>query len=160
MRTTTLCYLIKNDCYLMLHRVKKKNDANHEKWIGVGGGMLEGETPKQCAIREVWEETGYTMHDPTYRGIVYFHSDIYEDEVMHIFTSLDFSGEEIICNEGDLAWVPIAEVPNLPSWEGDRIFLHLLAKESDFFNLSLYYKGDKLEKAILDDIPIPLPFKQ
>ena len=79
---------------------------------------------------------------------------------MHIFTSLDFSGEEIICNEGDLAWVPIAEVPNLPSWEGDRIFLHLLAKESDFFNLSLYYKGDKLEKAILDDISIPLPFEQ
>ena len=160
MRETTLCYLSKNDCYLMLYRVKKKNDANHDKWIGVGGGMLDGETPKECAIREVWEETGYTMHSPVYRGIVNFYSTDYEDEVMHIFTSNQFSGEQIDCDEGALAWVPISQVPNLPGWEGDRIFLTLLATDAPFFHLSLYYEKDNLVKAILNKEELSLPFEQ
>ncbi len=160
MRETTLCYLSKDNCYLMLHRVKKKNDANHEKWIGVGGGMLAGETPEECAIREVWEETGYTMHSPLYRGVVRFYSDIYEDEVMHLFTATKFSGEEIDCDEGVLAWVPVKDVPSLPGWEGDRIFLSLLAKGAPFFHLSLYYKGDKLERALLEEKELPLPYQE
>ena len=157
MRETTLCYLQKDSCYLMLHRVKKQNDANHDKWIGVGGGLFPGETPLECAIREVWEETGYTMQDATYRGVVNFHCDMAEDEIMHLFTSENFTGEPIECNEGDLQWVPIDLVPSLPGWVGDRIFLKLLKEGAPFFAWSLYYEGDNLISAILDGQPIPLP---
>ena len=144
MRESSLCYLIKNNCYLMLHRVKKKNDVNRDKWIGIGGGMLEGETPTECAIRETQEETGYTMHTPLYRGVVYFSSDVAEDEIMHLFTCDNFSGEEIECDEGELLWVPIEKVPSLPTWEGDHIFLDLLSQNTPFFTLHLRYCGERL----------------
>ena len=144
MRESSLCYLIKDNCYLMLHRVKKKNDVNHDKWIGIGGGMLEGETPTQCAIRETEEETGYIMHTPIQRGVVHFKGNEAEEEIMHLFTCEHFSGEQIECNEGNLLWVPIIEVPSLPTWEGDYIFLDLLQQNTTFFTLELIYLGEHL----------------
>lgn len=150
MRNTTLCYLEKDGCYLMLHRVKKKNDINHDKWIGVGGGIEEGETPLDCIIREVREETGYELCSPEYRGILYFYPDTGEDEVIHLFTSKNFSGDQIICDEGDLVWVKKEEIRDFPIWEGDKLFLDLLDKSTAFFSLSLFYVGDRLVKAILD----------
>ena len=151
MRNTTLCYLEKDGCYLMLHRVKKKNDINHDKWIGVGGGIEAGETPLDCVIREVREETGYRIKSPEYRGILYFFPDSGEDETIHLYTCKDFSGEEIVCDEGDLVWVKKENVKKLPIWEGDKLFLELLDKKSAFFRLSLFYVGDRLVKAILDE---------
>lgn len=150
MRNTTLCYLEKDGCYLMLHRVKKKNDINHDKWIGIGGGIEEGETPLDCIIREVREETGYELRSPEYRGILYFYPDTGEDEVIHLFTSKDFSGNQIVCDEGDLVWVKKEEIRDLTIWEGDKLFLDLLDKSTSVFSLSLFYVGDRLVKAILD----------
>ena len=134
---TTLCYLEQNGCYLMLHRIKKKNDVNHDKWIGVGGKLDPGETAEACALREVWEETGLTMQSPTYRGIV------------------DFTGTLTDCNEGTLEWVPKPEVENLPIWQGDKIFLRLLAEGAPFFHLELTYHGDTLVQAVLEGETLP-----
>ena len=134
---TTLCYLEQNGCYLMLHRIKKKNDVNHDKWIGVGGKLDPGETAEACALREVWEETGLTMQSPAYRGIV------------------DFTGTLTDCNEGTLEWVPKPEVENLPIWQGDKIFLRLLAEGAPFFHLELTYHGDTLVQAVLEGETLP-----
>ena len=123
---TTLCYLEQNGCYLMLHRIKKKNDVNHDKWIGVGGKLDPGETAEACALREVWEETGLTMQSPAYRGIVDFTCEPWPAERMHLYTCTDFTGTLTDCNEGTLEWVPKPEVENLPIWQGDKIFLRLL----------------------------------
>lgn len=151
MRNTTLCHIEKDGCYLMLHRVKKENDLNHDKWIGIGGKSEDKESPEQCNAREVYEETGLTLLDAKYRAIVTFVSDEWETEYMHIFTSSSFSGELHECDEGELVWVPIPEVYSLPLWEGDKIFLKLIENpDQPFFSLRLEYKGDTLISAILN----------
>lgn len=150
MVNTTLCYIEQDGCYLMLHRVKKKNDINHDKWIGVGGKFEDKESPEECVCREALEETGLTLLEPEYRGLVTFVSDCYETEYMHLFRASRFTGEIIECNEGVLEWVPIEQVKNLPSWEGDRIFLDLLDEGGAFFSLKLSYVGDRLEGAWLN----------
>lgn len=155
MFNTTLCYLEKDDCYLMLHRTKKEHDINHDKWIGVGGKFEEGESPEECALREVREETGLTMNTWSYRGIVTFVSDQYESESMHLFTSSDFSGTMIDCNEGVLEWVPKNHISSLPLWTGDLIFFRLLQENTPFFSLKLQYEGDVLVYASLNGTPIP-----
>ena len=166
MKNTTLCYLEKNGAYLMLHRVKKEKDENAGKWIGVGGHFEEGESPFDCAVREIYEETGLAAAHMRYRGVVTFVSDIYETEQMHLFTVDDFVGEDAFptyrgretetptCREGNLAWVEKARIPSLPLWEGDKIFLSLLAKEEPFFSLKLRYVGDNLVGAALNGLPL------
>ena len=151
MRNTTLCY-IQNDQgqTLLLHRVKKENDLNKDKWIGVGGGFEDKESPEDCLLREVYEETGLTLTSYRYRGIVTFVSDQWETEYMHLFTADGYTGEMIECNEGTLEWVDNACVPTLPAWEGDRIFLDLIFSDAPFFLLKLRYCGDKLQEAVLN----------
>ena len=150
MKMTTLCYLEKNESFLMLHRVSKKNDENKDKWIGVGGHFEDGESPEECALREVREETGYTMTKYFYRGIVTFVSDCYETEYMHLFTCDEFIGNEIICDEGNLCWVPKDKIMDLNLWEGDKIIFELLDRHKGFFSLKLTYKADELVKAVVD----------
>lgn len=147
---TTLCYLEQNGCYLMLHRVKKKNDVNKDKWIGVGGKFEPGEDALACALREVREETGYTMDHPRYRAIVDFSCPPWQPERMHLYTCDAFSGEPHACSEGDLVWVPRDQVQSLPIWQGDKIFLDLLDRDAPFFHLELFYNGDTLIRAVLD----------
>ena len=156
MRLTTLCYLERDGAYLMLHRVRKKVDPNKGKWIGVGGGLEPDETPEECAVREVREETGYTMLSWRCRGLVTFVSDLWETEYMHLFTCDRFTGEEHPCDEGELAWVPKEKVPELPSWEGDRTFLRLFQLDRPYFSLKLVYQGDALREAALDGVPLSL----
>ena len=155
MRNTTLCY-IRNDKgqTLLLHRVKKENDLNKDKWIGVGGGFEDKESPEDCLLREVYEETGLTLTSYRYRGIITFVSDEWETEYMHLFTADGYEGELIDCNEGTLEWVDNARVPQLPTWEGDRIFLRLIAEDAPFFSLKLTYRGDTLAAAVLNGKPI------
>ena len=154
MKNTTLCYLMQDNHYLMLHRIKKKHDENEGKWIGVGGKMEEGESPDECVCREVLEETGLTMTSWHYRGIVTFVSDCWEGEYMHLFTSDAFEGTLKPCDEGELAWIRRELIPQLPQWEGDRIFLSLLERDVPFFSLKLCYKGDRLTQALLNGSPI------
>ena len=136
--------------YLMLHRIKKENDINKDKWVGIGGKFEEGESPEECAKRETLEETGLTLNTLRYCGIVTFVSDKWGTEYMHIFHSDDFFGRIKECDEGELRWVEIKEIYNLPIWEGDKIFLRLIEERSDFFSLKLEYKGEKLTNAILN----------
>ena len=147
---TTLCYLERDGCYLMLHRVKKKNDVNKDKWIGVGGKFEPGEDALACALREVREETGYTMDAPAYRGVVDFFCPPWQPERMHLFTCTAFSGAPHPCDEGELAWVPKTQVEQLPLWAGDKLFFRLLNADAPFFHLELYYKGEELTRAVLD----------
>ena len=150
MKMTTLCYPERDGKYLMLHRTKKKNDVNHDKWIGVGGHFEEGESPEDCMLREIWEETGLTVTKFRYRGIVTFVSDRDPSEYMHLYTCTDWTGEIKECNEGELAWIDKRELYNLTLWEGDRVFLKLLEQDTPFFSLKLVYEGDKLVKTVLD----------
>lgn len=137
--------------YLMLHRVKKKNDINHDKWIGVGGGFEHGESPEECALRETREETGLTLTDFRFRGIVTFDCEGQETLYMHLFTASGWTGELTDCDEGELEWVPKEKVYDLPIWEGDKIFFRLLEQERPFFSLKLSYdRGDVLRRAVLD----------
>ena len=153
---TTLCYLEKNGKYLLLHRTKKEGDLNRDKWIGVGGKFEAGESPEECAVREIREETGLTVAYPRYRGIVTFVSDKWPTEYMHLFTATEFTGEMIECDEGELAWVDKDKVTELPIWEGDRIFLSLLAGDEPFFSLKLVYHGDTLVRAVQNGRELPL----
>ncbi|MGN0346035.1 MAG: NUDIX hydrolase [Lachnospiraceae bacterium] len=148
MLNTTLCYIEKDDCYLMLHRVKKANDINKDKWIGVGGKFEENETPEECVLREVKEETGLMLTKYQYRGLITFLSDRYEGEYMHLFTATEYTGEILDCPEGDLCWVEKEKVPELPIWEGDKIFFRLLDRNVPFFTLKLRYEGDRLAEAV------------
>ena len=145
MKMTTLCYLERGDEYLMLHRTKKENDENHDKWIGVGGKFEAGESPEDCMRREIFEETGLTVTEYSYRGIVTFVSDLYGTEYMHLFTANGYDGEiNYDSAEGKLEWVKKEDVCSLPIWEGDKIFFELLNSEVRFFSLKLTYEGDKL----------------
>lgn len=150
MKMTTLCYLERDGRYLMLHRTKKVNDENHDKWIGVGGKFEVGESPEDCMRREILEETGLTVDAFRYRGIVTFDSDIFTGEYMHLFTCTAWHGEETECDEGELAWIDKKELLSLPMWEGDRIFLRLLDEDVPFFSLKLVYRGETLLSAVLN----------
>ncbi len=140
-RLSTLCYIERDGKYLMLHRTVKEHDINKDKWIGVGGHFEEGESPEECLLREVWEETGYQLTSYVYRGIVTFLSGNGEIEYMSLFTADGFTGEPISCDEGELAWVDKAQVWNLNIWEGDKIFFRLLEEGVPFFSLKLVYDG-------------------
>ena len=150
MKNVTLCYIERGDEYLMLHRVKKENDINHDKWIGVGGKFEDKESPEECVLRETREETGLTLTDYRYRAVVTFVSDEYETEYMHLFTASACEGELRECDEGVLEWVKKDKVFALPIWEGDKLFLRLLAEEHPFFSLKLRYEGERLAEAVLD----------
>jgi len=147
---STLCYIERGDEWLLLHRVKKEQDANRDKWIGLGGKFEDGESPEECVLREVREETGLTLTSYRYRGIVTFVSDRWETEYMHLFTADGFVGEIGACAEGELAWIKKAEFAALPQWEGDRIFLRLLEENAPFFSLKLRYEGERLAAAALN----------
>lgn len=174
---TTLCYIERGDEYLLLHRIKKKNDVNHDKWIGVGGHFEAGESPEECLLREVYEETGLTLTKWRFCGIVTFcftpddvgakdDTNAEDDavdagdgaadavppicEYMHLYTASAYEGTLLPCDEGELVWVKKDEVECLPIWEGDRIFLRLLREQSQFFSLKLSYLGDRLTEAVLD----------
>ncbi len=147
---TTLCYLEQDEKYLMLHRVKKTVDANKDKWIGVGGKFEPTESPEDCVLREVLEETGLTMTDWEYRGIVTFVSDQWGTEYMHLFWSNAFTGHLLDCDEGVLEWIDKKELLTKNLWEGDKIFLRLLDQRISFFSLKLCYQGDALQQAILN----------
>ena len=145
MKLSTLCYIEKDGCYLMLHRIKRANDENKDKWVGIGGKFEEGESPFDCVRREIKEETELTPEKLCYRGIVTFVSDIYGTEYMHLFTCPEFSGTLTDkCDEGNPEWVKTEDVEKLPIWEGDKIFFKLLREKTSFFSLKLVYKGDSL----------------
>ena len=144
MLNSTLCYIEKDGAWLMLHRVKKENDLNHDKWIGVGGKFEDEETPDECVVRETFEETGLTLTSYRLRGIVTFLSDTWEGEYMYLYTADSFTGDMIPCDEGDLEWVPKEKAADLPIWEGDRLFFEELLRDRGFFTMKLRYEGDRL----------------
>lgn len=147
---TTLCYIEKDDSYLMLHRVKKENDINRDKWIGVGGHFETGESPEECLLREVREETGLTLTSWKLRGVITFGTDTYATEYMFLYTADGYAGTLAECDEGTLEWVKKSAVCNLPIWEGDKIFFRLLEEGADFFSLKLTYTGNRLTEAVLN----------
>ncbi len=148
-KMTTLCYLERGDSYLLLHRTKKEHDENRDKWIGVGGKFEDGESPEDCLLREVREETGLTLTSYRYRGIITFILNG-QTEYMHLFTADAWVGKEHICDEGDLAWINKRDFAALPMWEGDKIFLDLLEQNAPFFSLKLVYRNDTLTSATLN----------
>lgn len=150
MKNTTLCYLEQGEKVLMLHRIKKENDLNRDKWIGIGGKFEADESPEECILREAWEETGLTLTDYRYRGLVTFVSDCWETEYMHLFTATGWTGQLKECDEGVLEWITWQQFETLPQWEGDKIFLRLLAEEAPFFSLKLRYEGEHLAYAALN----------
>lgn len=151
MKNTTLCYIENNGKYLMLHRTKKIDDENYDKWIGVGGKFEENESPYDCARREIFEETALSDLKLNYRGIVTFVSDKYGTEYMHLFTAISETQNLIKeCDEGNLVWIDKSEIYNLPIWEGDKIFFKLLENEKNFFSLKLVYVGDTLVNSIIE----------
>ena len=150
MRNTSLCYIEYDGKYLMLHRVKKEHDENHDKWIGIGGKFEEGESPEDCMLREAKEETGLDILRWRYRGIVTFVSDEWGTEYMNLFTADEFAGNIKDCDEGVLEWISKKELLSLPMWEGDMIFLRLIDSDAPFFSLKLCYKGDILTQAVLN----------
>lgn len=147
---STLVYIERGGEYLMLHRTKKENDLNHDKWIGVGGKFEAGESPDECALRETLEETGLTLTSWRCRGIVTFVSDVYETEYMHLFTADGFTGTPRECDEGELQWIKKSDLLALTLWEGDKIFLRLLDSDEPFFLLKLRYEGEALVSAQLN----------
>lgn len=150
MLNTTLCYIKSDDRILMLHRIRKKNDLNEGKWVGIGGKFQDRESPEDCLLRETLEETGLTLTDYRYRGIITFVSDRWETEYMHLFTATAFTGQLRDCDEGVLEWITEADLMALPKWEGDAIFLRLLQEDHPFFSLKLEYEGEHLIHAVLD----------
>ncbi len=150
MNFTTLCYIEKENKYLMLHRTSKKKDGNKDKWIGVGGHFEKGESPEDCLLREVKEETGLELTSYQFRGIVTFISDEWPDEYMCLYTADRYTGDIGNCDEGELVWVEKEKIMDLNIWEGDKIFLKLLMENQPFFSLKLEYKGDKLVNTVLN----------
>lgn len=147
---TTLCYIEKEDSYLMLHRIKKEKDINKDKWIGVGGHFEPGESPEECLLREVREETGLTLTSWRLRGIITFGTDSCETEYMFLYTADGYTGTLTDCSEGVLEWVKKERIRELPIWEGDQIFFRLLDAEEPFFSLTLRYEGNRLAEAVLN----------
>ena len=159
-KLSTLCYIEQDGKYLMLHRTVKENDINKDKWIGVGGHFEKGESPEECLLREVWEETGYTLTSWRYRGIVTF---VYGEDVveyMSLYTADGFEGEVTECEEGELVWIPKEEIEKLNLWEGDKLFFHLLEEDAPFFSLKLSYEGDRLVQVVLNGIDQALEYSQ
>lgn len=151
---TTLCYIEREDSYLMMHRVKKEKDINKDKWVGVGGHFEEGESPEECLLREVREETGLTLTSFRLRGIVTFSTDVYPTEYMFLYTADSYEGELTECNEGNLEWVKKEAVYDLPIWEGDKVFFRLLEEEVPVFSLKLRYEGNCLVETVLNGVKI------
>jgi 8-oxo-dGTP diphosphatase len=156
MQNTTLCYIEKDGAYLMLHRTKKEHDINKDKWIGIGGHCEENESPEDCILREAKEETGLTLTEFRYAGIITFVTDDGEGEYMHLFHATSFTGTLAACNEGDLQWVPVSNIMSLPHWQGDEIFLSLMQRRAPFFSLKLVYEHGKLRQAVLNARELPL----
>ena len=156
MRNTTLCYIQSGGNYLLLHRTKKKNDQSHDTWLGIGGKFEDKESPEDCILREVLEETGLTLTSYQYRGIVTFVSDVWETEFMHLFTADAFTGTIRDCDEGELEWISKDRYLSLPMWEGDKIFLRLLQTDCPFFSLKLVYQGESLQSAVLNGTPLTM----
>lgn len=147
---TTLCYIERNERYLMMHRVKKEHDINKDKWVGVGGHFEADESPEECLLREVKEETGLSLLSWRLRGIITFICDRQQTEYMFLYTSDEYSGELCECCEGNLEWIEKSQVYELPIWEGDEMFFRLLEEGHPFFSLKLKYEGDCLVQACLD----------
>lgn len=150
MRITTLCYIENGDSTLMLYRNKKGNDENAGKWIGIGGHAEEGESPEDCLLREVFEETGLTLSSYRFRGIVTFVSSKWGTEYMCLYTAQSDARDVTECNEGELHWVKTSKLSSLPMWEGDKIFFDLIEKNSPFFSLKLCYddKGTLTDSSV------------
>lgn len=144
MKLTTLCYIEKDDKYLMMHRVKKEKDLNHDKWVGVGGKFERGESPEECLLREVKEETGLELKRYLLRGVITFISDEWGEEYMFLYTSDEYEGELHQCDEGELVWIDKSEIENLRLWEGDKLFFRLLDETKEFFSMKLRYEGEEL----------------
>lgn len=147
---TTLCYIERDHQYLMLHRVKKENDVNRDKWVGIGGHFERDESPEKCLLREVREETGLTLTGYRLRGIITFLSDKWQTEYMFLYTADAFAGEMHECDEGSLEWIDKSAVYELPIWEGDKIFFRLLERDEPFFSLKLRYEGERLAESVLN----------
>ena len=151
MINTTLCYIEKDNKYLMLHRTKKENDLNEGKWLGVGGKFEKDETPEECLLREVQEETGLTLTKYRLRAVITFVLNEWGSEYMYLFTANEFSGELSECDEGKLKWVDKKDIFKLNIWDGDRIFLKKLIEEENFFTLKVVYDGDRLVESVIKD---------
>lgn len=149
MINTTLCYIEKDNKYLMLHRTKKENDLNEGKWIGVGGKFEKDETPEECLLREVQEETGLTLTKYRLRAVITFILNEWGTEYMYLFTANEFSGQLSECAEGELKWVDKKDIFKLNIWDGDRIFLKKLIEEDNFFTLKVLYDGDRLVESVI-----------
>ena len=157
MRLTTLCYIEREGSLLMLHRIKKNQDENAGKWIGIGGHLEEGESPLACVRREALEETGLTLDHLRLRGIITFILPDWGDEITFLYTASACGEPRWDCPEGELKWVPRKDVPALPLWEGDRVFLPLMETREDVFDLKLIYAaGGALMSAQLDGVPLNL----
>ena len=151
---TTLCYIEQDNKYLMMHRIKKEHDLNKDKWVGVGGHLEQGESPEQCLLREVKEETGLTLISWKFCGIVTFTCDSWDmTEYMYLYKGFEFEGDLQTCDEGTLEWIDKKDIYSLPIWEGDKIFFRLMDEQEEFFSLKLSYKGDALCEVLLNGKP-------
>ncbi len=145
MKLATLCYVIdkEKNKTLMIHRVKKENDYHRGKWNGLGGKFEQGESPEECAIREIKEESGLTVKNIKMKGFITFPMfDGKEDWYVFLFVTDEFEGELIDSNEGDLEWIPNDKLTEINLWDGDKIFIPWLFGDK-FFSAKFNYKNGK-----------------